>query len=482
MKLSELLNNDAQFSAEAGGLIIAGLTADSRAIKPGDVFFALAGTKADGARYAAQAAALGAVAIIADHVIENVAPAHCAVAANPRLALAKAAARFYPRQPDVIAAVTGTSGKTSVAAFLQQIWTMMGHQAASIGTVGIKAPSREVYGSLTTPDPVSLHHSLDELAREHVTHLVLEASSHGLDQYRLDGVRLSAAGFTNLSRDHMDYHPSVEHYLAAKLRLFGELLPPGDAAVISADHDVSKQVMEAARAHGAKVFSVGHAGKDIALRNVAVEGFAQRLNLHHAGKDYVVTLPLVGAFQIENALIAAGLAIVTGSEAARVFAALENLKGAKGRLELAGAHRGAPIFIDYAHKPDALEKTLTALRPYASGKLIVVFGAGGDRDQGKRALMGEIAARLADRVIVTDDNPRSEDPAAIRAAIIKAAPQASEIGDRASAIRAAIKEASTGDVVLIAGKGHETGQIVGDQILPFSDHDAVAQALREFAA
>jgi UDP-N-acetylmuramoyl-L-alanyl-D-glutamate--2,6-diaminopimelate ligase len=482
MKLSELLNNDAQFSAEAGGLIVAGLGADSRAIKPGDVFFALAGTKADGARYAAQAAALGAVAIVADHVIENVAPAHCAVAANPRLALARAAARFYPRQPDVIAAVTGTSGKTSVAAFLQQIWTMMGHQAASVGTVGIKAPSREVYGSLTTPDPVSLHHSLDELAREHVTHLVLEASSHGLDQYRLDGVRLSAAGFTNLSRDHMDYHPSVEHYLAAKLRLFGELLPPGDAAVISADHDVSKQVMEAARAHGAKVFSVGHAGKDIALRAVAVEGFAQRLNLHHAGKDYVVTLPLVGAFQIENALIAAGLAIVTGSEAARVFAALENLKGAKGRLELAGAHHGASIFIDYAHKPDALEKTLTALRPYASGKLIVVFGAGGDRDQGKRTLMGEIAARLADRVIVTDDNPRSEDPAAIRAAIIKAAPQATEIGDRASAIRAAIKEASTGDVVLIAGKGHETGQIVGDQILPFSDHDAVAQALREFAA
>ena len=482
MKLSELLNNDAQFSAEAGGLIVAGLGADSRAIKPGDVFFALAGTKADGARYAAQAAALGAVAIVADHVIENVAPAHCAVAANPRLALAKAAARFYPRQPDVIAAVTGTSGKTSVAAFLQQIWTMMGHQAASVGTVGIKAPSREVYGSLTTPDPVSLHHSLDELAREHVTHLVLEASSHGLDQYRLDGVRLSAAGFTNLSRDHMDYHPSVEHYLAAKLRLFGELLPSGDAAVISADHDVSKQVMEAARAHGTKVFSVGHAGKDIALRAVAVEGFAQRLNLHHAGKDYVVTLPLVGAFQIENALIAAGLAIVTGSESARVFAALENLKGAKGRLELAGAHRGASIFIDYAHKPDALEKTLTALRPYASGKLIVVFGAGGDRDQGKRTLMGEIAARLADRVIVTDDNPRSEDPAAIRAAIIKAAPQATEIGDRASAIRAAIKEASTGDVVLIAGKGHETGQIVGDQILPFSDHDAVAQALREFAA
>lgn len=482
MKLSELLNNDAQFGAEAGGLIVAGLGADSRAIKPGDVFFALAGTKADGARYAAQAAALGAVAIVADHAIENIAPVRSVVSQNPRRALARAAARFYPRQPDVIVAVTGTSGKTSVAAFLRQIWTMMGHQAASIGTVGIVAPMREVYGSLTTPDPVSLHRTLDELAREHVTHLVLEASSHGLDQYRLDGVRLSAAGFTNLSRDHMDYHPSVEHYLAAKMRLFGELLPPGDAAVISADHDVSMQVMALARAHGAKVFSVGHAGGDIALRGVAVEGFAQRLALHHAGRDYVVTLPLVGAFQIENALVAAGLAIVTGSEAARVFAAMENLKGAKGRLELAGVHRGASVFIDYAHKPDALEKALSALRPYAHGDLIVVFGAGGDRDQGKRALMGEIAARLADRVIVTDDNPRSEDPATIRAAILKAAPKAEEIGNRASAIRAAIKGASNGDVVLIAGKGHETGQIVGDQILPFSDHDAVADALREFAA
>jgi len=481
MKLADLLRDDATDLGPAGGVVACGLCADSRAVKAGDVFFALSGTNADGAVFAAKAAAAGAVAVVAGQDIAGL-PVPLVQVDHPRRALARAAAHFYPRQPQIIAAVTGTSGKTSVAAFLRQIWTALGHLAASIGTVGVVAPGREVYGSLTTPDPIWLHRALDELAGEHVTHLVLEASSHGLDQHRLDGVRINAGGFTNLSRDHMDYHPSVEAYLAAKLRLFSDLVPQGGGAVIAADHAQSEQVMATARARGQKIISVGRAGRDIRLDDVVIDGFAQRLRLSHGVRDYVISLPLVGAFQIENALVAAGLAIATGSDAARVFAALENLKGAKGRLELVGSQRGAPVFIDYAHKPDALEKALAALRPYAQNRLVVVFGAGGDRDAGKRALMGEIASRLADKVIVTDDNPRSEDPAAIRAAILAAAPGAIEIGPRDEAIRAAIAELQPGDVLVVAGKGHETGQIVGAQVLAFSDHEAVAQALQECAA
>jgi UDP-N-acetylmuramoyl-L-alanyl-D-glutamate--2,6-diaminopimelate ligase len=294
-------------------------------------------------------------------------------------------------------------------------------------------------------------------------------------------VRISAGGFTNLSRDHMDYHPDVAHYLAAKLRLFRELIAPGGAAVISADHDCSPQVIEAARAHGLCIVTVGSrgdgAGEGIRLVEATIEGFAQELKLEHRGYPYSVRLPLVGAFQIENALVAAGLAIATGSEVDAVFESLEALVGAKGRLERVGERNGAPIFVDYAHKPDALAKALQALRPYAKRKLVVVFGAGGDRDVGKRPLMGAIASENADSVIVTDDNPRSENPAAIRAAILAAAKGAKDIGDRAAAIRAAIDGLEPGDALVIAGKGHETGQIVGDRVLPFSDHDAVAAAL-----
>jgi UDP-N-acetylmuramoyl-L-alanyl-D-glutamate--2,6-diaminopimelate ligase len=400
---------------------------------------------------------------------------------NPRRALSLAAAKFFPRQPATIAAVTGTSGKTSVAAFARQIWQRLGHASASIGTIGLVSPKRTVYGSLTTPDPIALHRELDEIARDGVTHLAFEASSHGLDQFRLDGVRISAGGFTNLSRDHMDYHPDVAHYLAAKLRLFRELIAPGGAAVISADHDCSPQVIEAARAHGLRIVTVGGrgdgAGEGIRLVEATIEGFAQELKLEHRGYPYSVRLPLVGAFQIENALVAAGLAIATGSEVDAVFESLEALVGAKGRLERVGERNGAPIFVDYAHKPDALAKALQALRPYAKRKLVVVFGAGGDRDVGKRPLMGAIASENADSVIVTDDNPRSENPAAIRAAILAAAKGAKDIGDRAAAIRAAIDGLEPGDALVIAGKGHETGQIVGDRVLPFSDHDAVAAAL-----
>ncbi len=362
-------------------------------------------------------------------------------------------------------------------AFTRQIWTTLGLQAASIGTVGVVSPKGERYGSLTTPDPVELHRTLDQLTAEGVSHLALEASSHGLDQHRLDGVRITAGAFTNLSRDHLDYHPTMEAYLQAKLRLF-ELVQPGGAAVIDVDNCFAGQVIEAAKQRNLRIITVGEHGDDIKLVGGAIDGFAQVIDFAYGGTTYKVKLPLVGAFQVQNAAVAAGLAIATGSPPPRVFAALEKLTGAKGRLEMVGSHNGAPIFIDYAHKPDALAKALAALRPYASGKLTVVFGAGGDRDQGKRPLMGRIAAENADRVIVTDDNPRSENAAAIRAAILAAAPGAAEIGDRTQAIRTGIAALKAGDVLLIAGKGHETGQIIGDRIVPFSDHEAVAAALQ----
>jgi UDP-N-acetylmuramoyl-L-alanyl-D-glutamate--2,6-diaminopimelate ligase len=481
MKLRDLFSDDVTIDPQAQATDVTGLAVDSRAVKPGDLFFALAGSKTDGARFIDSAIASGAVAIAGDHPPPGRLRVPFVATSNPRRALALAAAKFYPRQPATIAAVTGTSGKTSVAAFTRQIWQRLGHDSASIGTIGLVSPSRTIYGSLTTPDPIALHRQLDEIAREGVTHLAFEASSHGLDQYRLDGVRIAAGGFTNLTRDHMDYHPDVAHYLAAKLRLFRDLVAAEGAAVISADHECSETVIEAARAKGLRIVTVGRKGngkgEGIRLVEADIDGLAQKLRVEHRGRMHAVRLPLVGAFQIENALVAAGLAIGTGSEAGAVFAELELLEGAKGRLERVAERNGASVFIDYAHKPDALTKALQALRPYARRRLVVVFGAGGDRDAGKRPLMGAIAAENADHVIVTDDNPRSENPATIRSAILSAAKGASEIGDRAEAIRSAIAALQPGDALLIAGKGHETGQIVGDRILPFSDHDAVAAAL-----
>jgi UDP-N-acetylmuramoyl-L-alanyl-D-glutamate--2,6-diaminopimelate ligase len=487
MRLRDLFDDDATIHAQAGATEAAGATevtglaVDSRAVKPGDLFFALAGTKTDGARFIDAAVTAGAVALAGDHPPQGGSSVPFVTTPNPRRALALAAAKLFPGQPRTIVAVTGTSGKTSVAAFTRQIWQQLGHQSASIGTIGLVSPKRTIYGSLTTPDPIALHRQLDEIAGDGVTHLAFEASSHGLDQYRLDGVRVAAGGFTNLTRDHMDYHPDVAHYLAAKLRLFRDLLVPGGAAVISADHDCSQQVIDAARERGLRIMAVGHkadgAGEGIRLVDAEIDGFAQKLALEHRGRRYAVRLPLVGEFQIENALVAAGLAIGTGSAPDRVFATLEHLEGAKGRLERVAERNGAPIFVDYAHKPDALAKALQALRPYAKRRLVVVFGAGGDRDAGKRPLMGAIAAENADDVIVTDDNPRSENPAMIRSAILSTAKAARDIGDRADAIRTAIAGLQPGDALLIAGKGHETGQIVGDRTLPFSDHDAVASAL-----
>jgi len=479
MRLRDLFGADATMDPLAGPVEVRGLAVDSRVVKPGDLFFALAGHKTDGARFIDAAIAAGAVAVASDHKPEGARVPFVATS-NPRRALALAAAKFYPKQPATIAAVTGTSGKTSVAAFTRQIWQSLGHESASIGTIGLVSPKRTVYGSLTTPDPIALHRQLDEIARDGVTHLAFEASSHGLDQFRLDGVRVAAGGFTNLSRDHMDYHPDLAHYLNAKLRLFRDLVIDGGAAVISADHDCSREVIEAARARKLRVIPIGRkadGGEAIRLVRVDIDGFAQKLVIAYRERERAITLPLVGEFQIENALVAAGLAIGTGSDADVVFAAIEKLEGAKGRLELVGERNGAPVFVDYAHKPDALAKALQALRPYAKRKLVVVFGAGGDRDAGKRPMMGAIAAEQADRVIITDDNPRNENPAAIRAAILAAAKGAGEIADRNEAIRAGIASLEPGDALLIAGKGHETGQIVGDKTLPFSDHEAVAAAL-----
>jgi UDP-N-acetylmuramoyl-L-alanyl-D-glutamate--2,6-diaminopimelate ligase len=479
MKLKHLLTVDAVSDARSAELDVTGISADSRTLKAGELFVAVAGAKDDGLRFVDSALAKGAAAIMAERVPPTPLPPGVAFVKvhDARRALAVAAARFFPGQPQAVAAVTGTSGKTSAAVFTRQIWAALGHKAASLGTIGLVSPKREVYGSLTTPDPVALHRALGSLAEEGVTHLAIEASSHGLDQHRLDGVRIAAGAFTNISRDHLDYHATMRAYLAAKLRLFAELIEPHGVAVINVDHACADEVVACAKQRRLRLLTVGRRGAGIRLVESSIAGFAQTLHAVHGGNDYKVRLPLVGDFQIENALIAAGLAIATGEEPNAVFSALTKLKGAKGRLELVGERNGASIFIDYAHKPDALAKALDALRPYVSGRLIVVFGAGGDRDPGKRPIMGQIAAEKADRVIVTDDNPRSEPAAAIRAAIVEASSGAVEIGDRNEAIQAAIAELRRGDVLLIAGKGHETGQIIGQQVFPFSDHETVAAAL-----
>jgi UDP-N-acetylmuramoyl-L-alanyl-D-glutamate--2,6-diaminopimelate ligase len=394
--------------------------------------------------------------------------------------LSLAAANFYGRQPETMVAVTGTAGKTSVASFTRQIWAFAGHPAAMIGTTGVVSPRRNDYGSLTTPDPVSLHQLLAELADEGVTHAAMEASSHGLDQFRLDGVRLSAAAFTNLGRDHMDYHPTVEAYMAAKMRLFEALLPKGSPAVIFADDAWSQQAISVATAAGHDVRTVGRKGNFLTLKRVEHFRHKQVAEVHIGRDIFEVHIPLAGDFQIANALVAAGLAISTGVAAPVAMAALEKLQGAPGRLELVGHTRdGALAYVDYAHKPDALENVLTSVRPFTTGRVITVFGCGGDRDRGKRPIMGEIACRLADIVIVTDDNPRSEDPATIRSEIIAAAACATEIGDRAAAIREAVGMLKSGDTLIVAGKGHEEGQTIGSTTLPFSDHAQVRKALQE---
>ncbi len=460
---------------------IAGVALDSRAVGPGFAFFALAGAKADGNEFIDKAVAQGATAIITEKMPDGWPYTHvaCVVVPNARKAVARAAAIFYPRQPKIMVAVTGTSGKSSVADFTRQIFEHCGHDSASLGTIGVIARGQADYGALTTPDPISLHHRLDALSRAGIDHAVMEASSHGLDQYRLDGVRLKAAAFTNLGRDHLDYHATMDDYFHAKMRLFRDLLPKGAPAVIYADDAWSTRAMDVAQQTGHPVFSVGMRGQTIRLASLQRDGFTQTLILETASGSHRVRLPLAGDFQAANALVAAGLVMACGVNETSVFNAIAQLKGVPGRLEPIGHLNGALALVDYAHKPEALAHALDALRPYASARLICVFGCGGDRDPGKRPIMGEIAARKADVVIVTDDNPRSENPAAIRASILAAAPGAREIGDRAAAIETAVSMLVPGDVLIVAGKGHETGQIIGEKTLPFSDSAVLSAALAE---
>jgi UDP-N-acetylmuramoyl-L-alanyl-D-glutamate--2,6-diaminopimelate ligase len=483
MKLRDLAGQDfpelaGSLSGPVGDIEISGLSSDSRKIRPGMLFAALSGSKADGAAYIGDAAARGAVAAVSSHSADVGIPVLSVE--NPRRLLALAASRFYGSQPETMVAVTGTAGKTSVASFTRQTWAHAGLAAAQIGTTGVVSPRRNDYGSLTTPDPIELQALLAELAAEGVTHAAMEASSHGLDQSRLDGVRLSAGAFTNLGRDHMDYHPTVESYMAAKMRLFDTLLLKGSPAVIFADDPWSEEAIRVATASGLDVRTVGRNGTYLCLKRVEHFRHKQMAEVHLGDDIFEVDIPLAGDFQVANALVAAGLAISTGVAASTAFAALEKLQGASGRLELVGQTRdGALAYVDYAHKPDALENVLASVRPFTTGRVIVVFGCGGDRDKGKRPIMGEVATRLADLVIVTDDNPRSEVPEVIRSEIMAAAPGAIEIGDRTEAIRHAVGMLHSGDTLIVAGKGHEEGQTIGGTVLPFSDHVEVRKALEE---
>ncbi|HEX8555832.1 MAG TPA: UDP-N-acetylmuramoyl-L-alanyl-D-glutamate--2,6-diaminopimelate ligase [Sphingomonas sp.] len=468
MKLSALIPT-AQDTA------VTGFAIDHRKVAPGCVFGAFPGARVNGEDFIPAAVQAGAVAVVARPEAAVEGAVHVA-AAEPRAAFARLAARFFAPFPATTVAVTGTNGKTSTVEMVRQLWRMAGHHAASIGTLGVTTADDRVVTGLTTPDVVTFLSNVAGLAREGVTHLAFEASSHGLDQYRSEGVPVTAAAFTNLSRDHLDYHGTMEAYLAAKLRLFREVLGSNGTAVVWADDPVAEQVVEAAGR--ARVLTVGQGGGALRLVERAPTALGQRLLIEVEGKPHPVTLPLIGAYQAANALVAAGLVIATGGDVPTTLANLSRLQPVRGRLERAAITRaGAPVYVDYAHTPDALDAAIAALRPHTSVRLILVLGAGGDRDAGKREPMGR-AALAADHVIVTDDNPRSEDPAAIRAAVLAGAPGATEIGDRRTAIAAAIAEASSHDVVLIAGKGHEQGQIVGDLVLPFDD----VQVARECAA
>ena len=478
MRLDELMAGEAAFpgptlTAGLAGAVTA-LTADSRQVVPGTLFAALPGARTDGRAHIAEAVRRGAVAVLAPEGTEwpaGVPVRALLTASDPRRALALMAARFHGAQPRTVVAVTGTNGKTSTADFLRQIWAHDGARAASMGTLGLVADGFQPGPSLTTPDPVSLHETLAALARGGITHAAMEASSHGLEQRRLDGVALAAAGFSNLTRDHLDYHGTIEGYRAAKLRLFDTLLEPGRPAVANADMDAA--TLAAIRAIAAsrrlRLLTVGEAGADLRLLRHAPLPDGQEIAIDLFGRRAAVHLPLVGRYQADNVLVAAALAVATGTEPARVLAALPHLAGVRGRMELAARlPNGAAVYVDYAHTPDALERLLLALRPHAA-RLHVVFGAGGDRDPGKRPLMGAACAALADRVVVTDDNPRSEDPAAIRAAVLAACPGGVEIGGREAAIADAMAFLGPGDVLAVAGKGHESGQTIGGVTHPFDD-------------
>ncbi|MBU2085502.1 MAG: UDP-N-acetylmuramoyl-L-alanyl-D-glutamate--2,6-diaminopimelate ligase [Alphaproteobacteria bacterium] len=464
--------------AENGDTEITGMTADSRKVQPGYLFAALQGTAADGRKYVPQAVEAGAAAILSDGGIENVPVPHV-IADEPRLALALAAKRFHNSQPETVVAITGTNGKSSTVDFLRQIWSRAGYGAASMGTLGAIGPGGKIDVGHTTPDPVTIHETLRELVRQGVTHCAMEASSHGLEQFRLDGVDLAAVAFLNFTQDHLDYHATMEAYLEAKLRLFKKLGHTGMPAIVNADSDHREAFEGAATEAGLQVVSFGWRGEDLWIDEIMPRATGQVLTLFWRDVEHKpLELPLIGEFQALNALGAAAIALSLGMDFEAVADGLTHLEPVKGRLELVGkTPAGAGVFVDYAHTPDGLDVLLRAVRPHTAGRLKVIFGCGGDRDAKKRPIMGEIATRQADDVIVTDDNPRTEDAAAIRKAVLAGAPGAREIGDREVAIRTVIAELKKGDTLVIAGKGHETGQIIGKTVIPFSDQDTALSAL-----
>ena len=463
------------------GVDIRGIACDSREVKPGFLFAALPGSTLDGRDYIDDAVDHGAVAVLASPgTAVQRGDVHLVTDANPRHRLALVSARFYGTQPKTITAVTGTNGKTSVVTFASQIWNVMGRSAGYIGTLGLQAPGISNSLSHTTPDPVVLHKVLAELALNGVDHLAVEASSHGLDQCRLDGVRITVAAFTNLSQDHLDYHGKSDSYFAAKLRLFSEVMAADGTAILHADLAQFETVAETCKRRGQTVVSYGRSGADLSILRQRPADGGQVVDLDIRGIRREVMLPLVGRFQAENALCALGIALATGAEFDAAIEALSTLEGVPGRLQRVATHPcGAPAYVDYAHTPDALAHVLKALKPYASNRLVVVFGCGGDRDVGKRPLMGEIACQYADRVIVTDDNPRTEDPATIRRQVVAGCDRAIEVRDRAEAIRGAVAGLDEGDVLVIAGKGHERDQIVGSCVRPFDDAEITRAAVAE---
>jgi UDP-N-acetylmuramoyl-L-alanyl-D-glutamate--2,6-diaminopimelate ligase len=448
---------------------VTGFAIDHRKVARGSVFGAFQGAKFNGEDFIGDAVERGAVAVVARDEVQVDRVPHLA-SPEPRRLFAELAAKFYAPYPETVVAVTGTNGKTSTVEMTRQIWRMSGHRSASIGTLGVTTSDDQVKTGLTTPDIVTFLSNMAGLKRMGMTHVAYEASSHGLDQHRAEGVPLAAAAFTNFSRDHLDYHPTMEAYFEAKMRLFEQLLPSGRPAIIWTDDPKSEEVAARAAGAGHPILTVGRKGDAIRLVEQTPTALGQALVLEHEGTSYRLALPLIGAYQAANVLTAAGLALATGGEWEATFSAMQRVAPVRGRLERAVISRaGVPVYVDYAHTADALEAAIAALRPHVEGRLITVFGAGGDRDQGKRPQMGAVAARLSDVVIVTDDNPRSEDAAKIRAEIMAAAPGATEIAGRREAIAEAIRIAGAGDIVLVAGKGHETGQIVGDRVLPFDD-------------
>lgn len=466
--LVEGLSGDA-LPGDGAEALVTGFAIDNRKVAPGTVFGAFEGLRVNGEDYIPAAIAAGAVAIVARPQARVEGAIHIADD-NPRRLFARIAARFFAPFPDATVAVTGTNGKTSTVELVRQIWRMLGHHSASIGTLGVTTSVDQVSTGLTTPDIVTFLSNMSGLKREGITHAAFEASSHGLAQYRTEGLPVIAGAFTNLSRDHLDYHGDMGSYFDAKMRLFDEVVGDDGAAVVWADDEWSAKAIERVAKRGLRLLDVGMKGRALRLAGRTPTQLGQTMEVEADGNVFKVNLPLIGAYQAANALTAAGLAIATGADLAKVMECLARVQPVRGRLERAVISRaGAPVYVDYAHTPDGLRAAIEALRPHTKGRLIALFGAGGDRDTGKRPLMGRVAAELADHVIVTDDNPRSEDPSAIRAAVMAGAPGAVEIGGRRAAIAAAIADAGADDIVLLAGKGHEQGQIIGDRVLPFDD-------------